>query len=63
MFHGYLLASLKYKQIRVAIEPLVITVCRAMSQLLLNTYSSSPTAPLFWHRPIAIMKGLEKVVT
>ena len=39
-FQRHLPSNLKYKQIRVANEALVIIVCRAMSQLCLSTYSS-----------------------
>ena len=48
-FHKHSPSNLKCKQIRVAIEALVIIVCHAMSQLWLGPYSSSVLSSPYLH--------------
>ena len=61
-FHLHLLSNLKCKQIRVAIEALVIIVCRAISQLCLNPYSSSVLTSPYLHNEWS-RKSCDRAVT
>ena len=61
--HRYLPSSLKCNQIRVAIEALVIIVCRAMSQLCLSPYSSSVLTSPYLHNEEGSRKSCDRIGT